>query len=226
MKEKINIAIDGPAGAGKSTVAKLVARNLGYVYIDTGAMYRTLTYKAIKNGVNLHHNQQLNHLLSETLIQLTPEGKVFMDGEEVTDLIRTDEVTNSVSFVATQSDVRFEMLTRQQEMALDGGTVMDGRDIGTAVLPNAEVKIFLSATVEERAKRRYEENLSKGYPTDFEQLKQEIALRDKRDSERETAPLKKAEDAIEVDTTKMSIDEVVSSILRIVEERLDERGFV
>ncbi len=219
MKEKINIAIDGPAGAGKSTVAKLVARKLGYVYIDTGAMYRTLTYKAIKSGVDLHDNGSLNQLLSKTKIELTPEGKVFMDSEEVTELIRTDEVTNSVSFVASQSDVRFEMLTRQQEMARQGGTVMDGRDIGTAVLPNAEVKIFLSATVEERAKRRYEENLAKGYPSDFEQLKQEIALRDKRDSERETAPLKKADDAIEIDTTNLSIDEVVVAILRIVEER-------
>ena len=219
MKEKINIAIDGPAGAGKSTVAKLVARKLGYVYIDTGAMYRTLTYKAIKSGVDLHDNGSLNQLLSKTKIELTPEGKVFMDSEEVTELIRTDEVTNSVSFVASQSDVRFEMLTRQQEMARQGGTVMDGRDIGTAVLPNAEVKVFLSATVEERAKRRYEENLAKGYPSDFEQLKQEIALRDKRDSERETAPLKKADDAIEIDTTNLSIDEVVVAILRIVEER-------
>ncbi|OIJ15872.1 cytidylate kinase [Anaerobacillus arseniciselenatis] len=219
MKEKINIAIDGPAGAGKSTVAKLVARKLGYVYIDTGAMYRTLTYKAIKSGVDLHDNGSLNQLLSKAKIELTPEGKVFMGSEEVTELIRTDEVTNSVSFVASQSDVRFEMLTRQQEMAKQGGTVMDGRDIGTAVLPNAEVKIFLSATVEERAKRRYEENLAKGYPSDFEQLKQEIALRDKRDSERETAPLKKADDAIEIDTTNLSIDEVVVAILRIVEER-------
>lgn len=217
--KKINIAIDGPAGAGKSTVAKLVARKLGYIYIDTGAMYRALTYKAINNHLDLHNNQQLNLLISNMNITLTPDGKVFIDNEEITNLIRTDEVTNSVSLVASHGAVRHEMLIRQQEMAQNGGTVMDGRDIGTAVLPNAEVKIFLSATVEERAKRRYEENKSKGYSANFEQLKQEIALRDKRDSEREVAPLKKANDAIEIDTTNMSIDDVVVAILKIVEER-------
>lgn len=219
MENKINIAIDGPAGAGKSTVAKLVAAKLEFIYIDTGAMYRALTYKAIENGVDLQNEIQLTKLLENTKIELTSTAKVYLDGKDVSELIRSEEVTNSVSFVASQSSVRFEMLERQQRMAAGGGTVMDGRDIGTAVLPNAEVKVFLSATVEERARRRYEENIAKGYSTNFEQLKQEIALRDKRDSERETAPLKKAADAIEIDTTNLSIDEVVSSILRIVAER-------
>jgi CMP/dCMP kinase len=219
MINKINIAIDGPAGAGKSTVAKLVAEQLEFVYIDTGAMYRAITYKAIKNGVDLQKEQQLSDLLNVTKIELTTSAKVYLDGEDVTELIRSQEVTNSVSFVASHSMIRFEMLDRQREMAVNGGTVMDGRDIGTAVLPDAEVKVFLIATVEERARRRYEENLAKGFPTDFEQLKQEIALRDKRDSERETAPLKKAEDAVEIDTTKLSITEVVTSILQIVAER-------
>jgi CMP/dCMP kinase len=219
MKNKINIAIDGPAGAGKSTVAKLVAEQLQFIYIDTGAMYRALTYKAINNVVDLQKEQQLSDLLNDTQIELTTSAEVYLDGENVSELIRSQEVTNSVSFVASHSAIRFEMLDRQREMAVNGGTVMDGRDIGTAVLPDAEVKVFLIATVEERARRRYEENIAKGFPTDFEQLKQEISLRDKRDSERETAPLKKAEDAIEIDTTKLSITEVVTSILQIVAER-------
>lgn len=217
--EQINIAIDGPAGAGKSTVAKLVAGRLGYIYIDTGAMYRALTYKAIKNGIDLHNESQLNDLLLKTDISLSSDEKVFLDDEDVTKLIRTEEVTNSVSFVASHSLVRKKMLQRQQSMAKAKMTVMDGRDIGTAVLPDAEVKIFLSASVEERAKRRYEENLSKGFPADYERLKAEIALRDKRDSEREVAPLKKADDAIEIDTTLMSINDVVTTILKIAEER-------
>lgn len=217
--EQINIAIDGPAGAGKSTVAKLVAGRLGYIYIDTGAMYRALTYKAIKNGIDLHNESKLYDLLLKTDISLSSDEKVFLDDEDVTKLIRTEEVTNSVSFVASHSLVRKKMLQRQQSMAKAKMTVMDGRDIGTAVLPDAEVKIFLSASVEERAKRRYEENLSKGFPVDYEQLKAEIALRDKRDSEREVAPLKKADDAIEIDTTLMSINDVVTTILKIAEER-------
>lgn len=219
MNNKINIAIDGPAGAGKSTVAKLVAGKLNFIYIDTGAMYRALTYKAIQQKLDLQDEQALMSLLAETSIELTSAGKVFLDCLEVTEDIRSQEVTNTVSFVASHSLVRFEMLRRQQKMAENGGTVMDGRDIGTAVLPNAEVKIFLSATVEERARRRYEENTAKGIITAFEQLKGEIALRDQRDSQRETAPLKKAEDAVEIDTTRLNIDEVVSSILHIVAER-------
>ncbi|RXJ03926.1 (d)CMP kinase [Anaerobacillus alkaliphilus] len=216
---KINIAIDGPAGAGKSTVAKLVATRLEFIYIDTGAMYRALTYKAFQNKIDFHDEEELNLLLKDTNIQLTSAGKVYLDGEDVSEQIRSQEVTNSVSFVAAHSSVRHEMLVRQQNMAQSGGTVMDGRDIGTAVLPNAEVKVFLSATVEERARRRYEENQAKGIPTDFEQLKDEIALRDKRDSERATAPLKKADDAIEIDTTQLSIEQVVASILEIVAGR-------
>lgn len=219
MENKINIAIDGPAGAGKSTVAKLVAEKLEFIYIDTGAMYRALTLKAIENKVDLKNEKELTDLLTNTTIELTTTARVFLDEEDVSEQIRSLEVTNSVSFVASHSSVRFEMLDRQRSMAQNGGTVMDGRDIGTAVLPNAQVKVFLSATVDERARRRYEENVAKGFSTNFEQLKQEIALRDKRDSERETAPLKKAKDAIEIDTTHLSIDEVVSSILLIVAER-------
>lgn len=217
--KKINIAIDGPAGAGKSTVAKLVAEKLEFIYIDTGAMYRALTYKAIKNEKDLDNASELKKLLSKTNIELTSDAQVYIDGENISEQIRTVQVTNSVSFVASHSDVRNEMLSRQQKLADSGGTVMDGRDIGTAVLPNAEVKIFLSATVEERAKRRYEENILKGFLVDFEQLKEEITLRDKRDTERKTAPLKKAIDAVEIDTTALTITKVVELILNIVKER-------
>ncbi|WNB93706.1 (d)CMP kinase [Bacillus sp. NEB1478] len=222
MKKLISIAIDGPAGAGKSTVAKQVAEKLSFIYIDTGAMYRALTYKAITLGADLNNGEALESVLNETEIELvkTEVGQsVILDGNDVSEEIRSREVTNNVSFVARQREVRIEMVKRQQVLAESGGVVMDGRDIGTHVMPNAELKIFLIASVEERARRRYEEISLKGISADFEQLKSEIALRDKRDSERETAPLKKAEDAIELDTTSMSIDEVVLSILHYAKER-------
>jgi CMP/dCMP kinase len=222
MKKLLSIAIDGPAGAGKSTVAKQVAERLSFIYIDTGAMYRALTYKALTTGTDLNDGTDLEALLHSTDIELviTEGGQaVILDGKDVSKEIRTSEVTNNVSFVARQPEVRTEMVKRQQLLAESGGVVMDGRDIGTHVMPKAELKIFLIASVEERARRRYEENMSKGFESDFEQLKSEIALRDKRDSEREAAPLRKAEDAIELDTTSMTIEEVVSSILHYAKER-------
>ncbi|MGR3764852.1 (d)CMP kinase [Rossellomorea sp. NS-SX7] len=219
---KLRIAIDGPAAAGKSTVAKIVAGKLSYLYIDTGAMYRSLTFKALKSEVDLHDQTKLTKLLETTKIELEPSEKgqlVLLDGENVTDEIRQSEVTNSVSHVAVHSLVREEMVKRQQKLASEGGVVMDGRDIGTHVIPDAEVKVFLLASVEERAQRRHEENMSKGFPSDLEKLKEEIALRDKIDSEREVAPLKKAEDAIEIDTTSLSISEVVDRIMSLVERK-------
>ena len=208
MKKKISIAIDGPAAAGKSTVAKLVAEKLSYIYIDTGAMYRALTLKALTKDVNLENAMELYTLLTQTQIQLVPEkgGQfVYLDGNDVTDKIRSQEVTNSVSIVSKHQSVREEMVSRQQRLAAGGGVVMDGRDIGTHVLPQAEVKVFLVASVEERAVRRHTENLEKGYPSDLQQLKEEIEKRDKLDSEREVAPLKKASDAVLIDTTALSI---------------------
>ncbi len=222
MKQRINIAIDGPAAAGKSTVAKLIARRLSYVYIDTGAMYRALTYRALQCGVDVHDEQALLSLLRHTHIELqpSPQGQlVFVNGEDVTDIIRGEAVTNAVSFVAQHPLVREEMVARQRAMA-KGGVVMDGRDIGTNVLPNAEVKIFLKASVEERARRRHEENIARGFPSDFETLKEEIARRDRLDSERETAPLRKAPDAVEIDTTSLSVEEVAARIMEVVNERI------
>nr|WP_201713336.1 (d)CMP kinase [Rossellomorea arthrocnemi] len=220
--KKFRIAIDGPAAAGKSTVAKIVAGKLSYLYIDTGAMYRSLTYKALTDNVDLHDEYALNDLLSKTTIELEPSETgqlVFLDGKDVTEEIRQASVTNSVSHVAVHSRVREEMVKRQQLLAKEGAVVMDGRDIGTHVIPDAEIKIFLLASVNERAQRRHEENISKGYSSDLEQLKQEIALRDKIDSEREVAPLKKAADATEIDTTSLSISEVVAQIMMLVERK-------
>lgn len=223
MTKKISIAIDGPAAAGKSTVAKIVAEKLSYIYIDTGAMYRAITFKALNEGADLQNESAIVAILEKTTINLLPGEKgqlVYLDDQDVTNEIRTASVTNSVSIVAKHPLVRRELVARQQQFAIGGGVVMDGRDIGTHVLPNAEVKIFLLASVEERALRRHSENLSKGFPSDLEKLKQEIILRDKLDSEREAAPLKKAEDAEELDTTSLSIEEVVEKILALAYERI------
>ena len=223
MEKKISIAIDGPAAAGKSTIAKIVAKTLNYIYVDTGAMYRALTYKALNKKLSLMNEQALFDLLMETEIQLKPSENgqlVFVDGQNVTAEIRNNEVTGSVSEVAKHRLIREEMVRRQQLFAQNGGVVMDGRDIGTHVLPNAEIKIFMIASVEERAERRHQENVQKGFPSDLEQLKEEIALRDKQDSERKVAPLKKADDAIEIDTTSLSIDQVADQIMSLMKERM------
>ncbi|KKI88808.1 cytidylate kinase [Bacillus sp. SA1-12] len=223
MKQKLSIAIDGPAAAGKSTVAKIIAEHYSYIYIDTGAMYRALTYKALKENIDLKDEEKVADILAAINIELQPSESgqiVLVNKDEVTDIIRSNEVTNNVSIVAMHPKVREEMLKRQRELAKLGGVVMDGRDIGTHVLPNAELKFFLKASVEERAKRRHEENEKKGFASDLEKLKQEIAYRDKLDSEREVAPLRKAEDAIEIDTTSLSIHDVVKKIEDYIEERL------
>lgn len=222
MVKKISVAIDGPAAAGKSTIAKIVAEHFSYVYVDTGAMYRALTYKALKNKINIQDEEALHELMlhSDIVLKPSPTGQlVFLDGENVTEAIRTSEVTNSVSAVAKHGLVRKEMVRLQQELGKAGGIVMDGRDIGTHVLPNAELKVFMIASVDERAQRRHAENLAKGFPSDLETLKQEIAARDKFDSEREVAPLRKADDAIEIDTTSLTIGQVAERIMTLIKER-------
>ncbi|AZJ19698.1 (d)CMP kinase [Bacillus wiedmannii] len=219
MDKRISIAIDGPAAAGKSTVAKVVAKKLSYVYIDTGAMYRTITYAALEQKVDIENEEKLMEVVKNVNIEFQ-QGEntqlVFLNGQDVSEVIRTPEVTNRVSIVAKHRLVREEMVRRQQELAEKGGVVMDGRDIGTHVLPDAEVKIFMLASVEERAERRHLENINKGFDSNLEQLKKEIAQRDKLDSEREVSPLKKADDALELDTTSLSIEEVVQKIMSIV----------
>lgn len=225
MRKKISIAIDGPAAAGKSTVAKIVAEKLSYIYIDTGAMYRALTYKALEENIDLENADALYETLLNTEIHLIPSNNgqlVYLNEQNVTSEIRSGGVTNSVSIVSKHQKVRGEMVRRQQELADEGGVVMDGRDIGTHVLPNAEVKVFLLASVDERAARRHEENLKKGFPSDISQLIEEITRRDKIDSEREIAPLKKAADAVEIDTTSLTIEDVVGKIMALVIERMEE----
>jgi len=223
LAKPIQIAIDGPAAAGKSTIAKIVAEKLGYIYIDTGAMYRAITLKAINQGIDLSSNEEAGALLLETAIDLQPSTNgqlVFLDRKNVTEEIRTQVVTQAVSQMSAHGLVRERMVELQQQLAEGRGVVMDGRDIGTHVLPNAPLKIFMSASVEERAARRFKENKTRGIETPLHELQAEIAKRDKMDSEREVAPLKKAEDAIFLDTTTLTIQEAASEILKLAEERL------
>lgn len=218
---KLQIAIDGPASAGKSTVAKLVAKKLGYVYCDTGAMYRATTYAAEKNHVAYDDDQGLKEMLEKTEIRFVPaepEQKVFVNETEVTKTIRLPEIANNVSTVSAQKSVRADLTERQRMIAEQGGIVMDGRDIGTTVLPNAEVKIFLVASVHERAVRRFKENVEKGIDTPLDVLEKEIEERDYKDSHRKISPLTQAKDAVLVDTTSLSIEEVVAKIMEIIEK--------
>ncbi len=213
--KKLVVAIDGPAGAGKSTVAQMAAKKLGYTYIDTGAMYRSVAWKTLQQGKPVT-DELIIEVVKDIDVKLNySDGKtvVLADGEDVSALIRTPEVTAIVSQVAALGPVRSKMVELQREMADVGSVIMDGRDIATNVLPNADVKIFLTASIEERAMRRYKEMKQKGFDVDLEKLKAEIAARDKADSEREISPLVKAEDAELLDTSNMSIDEVVEAIL-------------
>jgi cytidylate kinase len=217
------VAIDGPASAGKSTIAKILATKLNYVYVDTGAMYRTITLAAKKNGIAYNDEEKIKNLLSQTEIRFepsTPVQRVFLNDTDVTEEIRSDEVTNNVSVVASFADVRSNLVNRQREIANNNSVIMDGRDIGTTVLPEADVKIFLVASVDERAQRRYKENVAKGMTTDLETLKREIEARDYKDSHRQISPLTQAKDAILVDTTGQSIDDVVAKIANIIENTI------
>ena len=210
------IAIDGPAAAGKSTIAQKVAEMLGYVYIDTGAMYRAITLKALNQNIAVENEEKLEEMLAQTTIRLTNDKKVYLDEVDVTDAIRQPVVSQNVSAVSAHKVVRDELKRRQIEYAKTDNVVMDGRDIGTNVLPDADYKIFMTASVEVRAERRYKENVKRNIPCDLESLKDEIQKRDELDSTRKHSPLLKAEDAIEVDTSSMTIEEVVNTIITIV----------
>lgn len=222
----IQIAIDGPASSGKSTVAKILAKRFGYTYLDTGAMYRATTYLALQNQLTPEDSVEMIRLLDQFPISFgrgeDGEQLVFVGDVDISHAIRDNQVTNNVSWVSALLPVREKLVAMQQTIAEKGGIVMDGRDIGTVVLPEAELKIFLVASVEERALRRFKENQKKGIATDLERLKEEIALRDHKDSTRTISPLKPAEDAILFDTTGVSIEEVVAFIAKKVEEILDK----
>lgn len=215
----MNIAIDGPAGAGKSTIAKLLAAKLGILYLDTGAMYRAVGLKALNTGVDISDEAAVEKMLADTKIDVTQENgvqHVYLDGNDVSSAIRENAVSKAASDISAVPCVRYKMVELQREIASRCDTVLDGRDIGTFVLPNAEYKIFLTASSEERAKRRYAELKAKGSTLTLEQIKDDIVKRDYNDSHRTLAPLKKADDATEVDTTAMSIDDVVGRIYAII----------
>lgn len=214
------VAMDGPAGAGKSTVARLVAQKLKYTYIDTGAMYRAVAWKVLQQTKPPVANEKILSALQGFSVRLqyvNGKMKIWVDDQDVSEAIRTPEVTALVSQVAKVGEVREKMVVLQQKMAVGGGVVMDGRDICTHVLPNADVKIFLTASIEERARRRWKQMQNKGYQIDLRQLQKEIADRDKADSEREISPLVQAKDAVLLDTTSLTVDEAVQAVIHLCE---------
>jgi cytidylate kinase len=222
---RINIAIDGPSAAGKSTIARKAAEKLGYVHLDTGAMYRCTAYKAVQKGISLDDEAAVCAMLKDTDIVLTPEGRAILDGKDVTDAIRTEETSMAASRVSCLGRVRKDLVRRQQDMARAKGFIMDGRDIGTVVLPDAEVKIFMTATPEARAKRRYDQDHAKGIPTGtVEEIAREIAARDEQDMNRTESPLRKAADAVELDTSNLTIDETVAAVLKLAEPFVKEKA--
>lgn len=219
--ERINIAIDGPAGAGKSTIAKIISKTLGIIYLDTGAMYRAVALKAISTGINCMDSIALSEMVSNIDIEIKYTGSeqhIYLDGVDVSSDIRTPEISTGASNVAVVPAVRLKMVELQREIATQNDVVMDGRDIGTYVLPNAKLKVFLTASIEERAGRRFKELIEKGNTTiNLEDVKKDIEYRDKNDSNRAFAPLSKAKDAVELDTTDLSIEEVAKKIMSYLE---------
>ncbi|HLR34395.1 MAG TPA: (d)CMP kinase [Tissierellales bacterium] len=217
MKNKFSIAIDGPAASGKSTMAKIISKKLGLEYIDTGAMYRALTLKVISENIDFSNIPSIVSLLENTKIDFS-NNHIYLDNEKVDKQIRKNIINQNVSNISKIKQVRSIMVKKQQDIAKEKNVIMDGRDIGTIVLPNAEYKFFVLASIEERAKRRHLELIKKGEKSvSFEQVKEEIAIRDKIDSNREVGPLLKSPDAYEIDTTNKTIDESVKKILNIIE---------
>ena len=215
MSDIYRIAIDGPSGAGKSTIAKAVAARLGIDYIDTGAMYRAVGYKVKQSGIDPDDAEALDKMLADTDIDFT-EGRILLDGKDVGDVIRTNEISMMASVVSAKAPVRAKLVEIQRAMGTRKSIIMDGRDIGTNVLKDAEYKIYLTASAEERADRRYKELIEKGEKVDYDQILEDIKQRDYNDMTRELNPLCKAEDAVELDTTGMGIEEVINAVLDIV----------
>ena len=217
---KINIAIDGPSAAGKSTIAKRLAKALGYSHLDTGAMYRCVGYLAAQRGIDLHDEDALTEMTASMRIRFDSEGHVFLNEEDVSAAIRENRVSMLASSVSVHPRVRKLLVDMQRQMALDKGVIMDGRDIGTVVLPDAELKIFMVASVEARARRRYQEYLYKHIEADYDSICEDIKKRDDQDMHRAASPLTKAADAHEIDTSDMSIEEVCAAILSLVEKTI------
>ena len=217
----INIAIDGPSGAGKSSIAKILAKKLTYTHLDTGSMYRAVAYKAMMNHLDIENEDVIVDMLKDTDIRLTSDGKIYLDDTDVSDMIRTNEISLLASNVSKHAKVRKDLVSRQQKMALNKGVIMDGRDIGTVVLKDAEVKIFLTASTIKRAQRRYLQNQQLNIASDLDQLIKEIEQRDYQDTHRAASPLVKASDAIEIDSSDLTIDEVIDKILEIVNRKVN-----
>ena len=221
---KIAVAIDGPAAAGKSTVAKKVAEIRGYTYIDTGAMYRAFTWYCLRKGVDCQDDQACVALIPEVNIELKPGHVVLCNGIDVSKDIRQTDVSGNVSYIASYKDIRLALVELQRKMAETDSVIMDGRDIGTYVLPNADVKIFQIASVETRAVRRYEENISKGIACTYEDIERDVRTRDYIDSHRAFAPLKPAADSVLLDTSYLDVDQVVQEVLNIIDNKLKEKN--
>jgi cytidylate kinase len=223
-KNGLIIAIDGPAAVGKSTMGKLIARKLGFIYIDTGAIYRVITWKVLKNNININDEDMISNLVSNTSItieranckSLNDYYHIFVDGEDVTEEIRNPRIDQNVSQIARLPKIRKQLIHLQRKLAEKGNIVMEGRDIGSVILPQADIKFFFTASEEERIKRRYKELIDKGYSIDYEVVKKQIIQRDKIDSKRKYAPLIEAKDAILIDSTGKSIEEVKDKIVKII----------
>ena len=217
--KKISIAIDGPSAAGKSSIAKIVAKKLDYIYIDTGAMYRCVGYYCLQNNIDLNNETAVSAALKNIKITMDSDNHVYLNDYDVSNQIRQDEISMSASLVSSYQDVREFLVKQQRQMANVGGVILDGRDIGTVVLPDAKLKIYQNASVETRAKRRYLENKQRGLAADLETIKKDIEQRDYQDMNRKISPLKKADDAIVLDTSNLSIDEVVNEVLKLAKQR-------
>ncbi|OUQ06794.1 cytidylate kinase [Erysipelatoclostridium sp. An15] len=220
--KKISIAIDGPSAAGKSTIAKIVAKKLDYVYIDTGAMYRCVGYYCLENNVDLHDENAVTQALDNIKIEMNSANQVFLNQEDVSAKIRHDRISMAASVVSTYQEVRNFLVLQQRQMASQGGVILDGRDIGTVVLPDAQLKIYQVASSKTRAKRRYLENLQRGLEADLDTIQKEIEQRDYQDMHRKISPLKKADDAIEIDTSDLSLEEVVDKVMELVIQKQKE----
>lgn len=218
----INIAIDGPSAAGKSTIAKLLATKLSYIHIDTGAMYRCFAYATLLYNVDINNMQALQELTNEIKITFDSLGNILLDGVDVSDKIRSNEISMRTSTISRYSFIREKMVAIQKEVAKDKGYILDGRDIGTVVLPDAEVKIFLVASVKMRATRRYEEYVRQGVKVNYEDIYKDIEDRDYQDTHREISPLKKAKDAIEIDTSSLTIGQVIDKVLALVLQKIKD----
>lgn len=222
MAQTYNIAIDGPAGAGKSTIAKMTASELGFIYVDTGAMYRAMALFFLRKGIHKEDEKAIEEACKEIEVSIRYEGgaqQVFLNGENVSGLIRTEEVSNMTSATSVYKPVRQKLLELQRQLAADSNVIMDGRDIGTCVLPDAQTKIYLTASSHVRALRRYKELLEKGEMCNLEEIEQDIIERDYRDMHREIAPLKQAEDAVFLDSSQMTVRQVVDEIINAARER-------